>query len=440
MTLDFQFLRMPVGRRLLRLAPLLLPYLGYSLYHLIWSPVLSVNGILRARRRAYKPLLWGRFWGGPRVPKGRSIVMLCGGLGELRLANQFAQEISELHRLPVALLAQTEFNPPPDLHGTLGAAPFNNPFSVLLFLRNSRPMAIFAPEFCDNIHLKFALRVLGIPLVIFNVNTTEREVERLKRFSSWRWQLGGVYVTQNEIQRSRLLRMRVSEDQAFTFGSIGVYLEPPADMPAIRAKWASILGPLPGPVVLAGSTHAEDEAVVVPAWEEFVSRHERATLILAVRNRLRFDEVEAVLRDRGIRVVRRSSGQTAPTGGVFMLDSYGELAEIYCAADVAFIGATYDHWRGGHTSSEALVWGVPLTLGPNFQQHTNVCDVLIERGIARVAHDAAELSQAWTDFVSDPKLREDVANKTADLSQRGRQLGRDLFRSVFPGSAKGVPD
>jgi len=429
--LNCDVLKLGFWARMKRLAPQTLQYLGYLLFHVILSPWLALQGYLRAKRRAYKSVLWGRFWGGPRMP-GRSLVLICGGLGELRLGNQFAREIAGEHDLPVALLVQTEVQAPPDLQGLLGCAPFNSPFSVLLFFLRVRPRYIFAPEFCDNNHLKFWAKARGIPLVIFNVNTTEREVSRLKQWSAWRYQIAGLYVTQNELQRERLLRMRVPWDQALALGSIGVFLDSPAAMGGLRAKWREIVGlsDSHGPVLLAGSTHVEDEEVLFPAWQQFRKAFPSAVLVLAVRNRLRFDEVADRLTSLGESLARRSREERILPGGVYMLDTYGELGQIYSIADLAFVGGTYDDWRGGHTAAEALIWGLPLSFGPNFQQQANVFDVLLPKGIGQVCRGSEELFDTWSRLAEQPGERQRIAKEAEELSQAGREHGRVLFRSV----------
>ncbi len=428
---NIDFLNAPVGKRLNRLAKQYVPYFGYLLFHIVLSPFFAIQGIVRAKRRFYQPILWRRFWGGSKIPRGAT-VLLAGGLGESRIANQLASEIKELVGPQLVILTQNEVPPPPVAHCPFGAAPFNSPLSVLLFLLKSRPRAILAPEFCENIHLKFATRLLGVPVVVFNVHTTEREVSRKKRWSSWRYQLAGMYITQNETHRDRLLAMGVAPDQVVVLGPIGIFLDPRPYPASILQKWKEEVGfgQLPGPVILCGSSHTGDESFSLTAWNIFVAKVPHATLVIAPRNSKRFTKLPDELREAGHLVVCRSSCEPPPAGGIYVLDTHGELADAYSIADVTLVGGTFDAWRGGHTTVEALLWGVPITIGPYFPAQAAVVERLIEQGIAQICHTSEELAAAWMRFATEPGLRESIGEKSKVLSSTERENGRILYKAL----------
>ena len=112
------------------------------------------------------------------------------------------------------------------------------------------------------------------------------------------------------------------------------------------------------PLLVAGSTHAVEEEMLVEAYLAVVARHPSAQLLLAPRHIERADAVEAMVRDRGLTVRRRTATHTpdALRPHVVILDSRGELAAVYEQATVAFVGGTLVP-IGGHNLLEPAVWG-----------------------------------------------------------------------------------
>jgi len=145
---------------------------------------------------------------------------------------------------------------------------------------------------------------------------------------------------------------------------------PPAEPPA----WAGVL---PGPVLVAGSTHRGEDEIVLTAFERARAAIPDLSLILAPRHPERFDEVADLVTARGFRLFRRSAfdgGKPEDTGepGVVLLDAMGELAGAYGAADVCFVGGSLTP-NGGHNILEAVVWERPVLVGPytnNFSEMT----------------------------------------------------------------------
>ena len=133
------------------------------------------------------------------------------------------------------------------------------------------------------------------------------------------------------------------------------------------------------PIIVAGSTLAAEEEQVLDAVR--VSRTvegKDALLVLAPRHPERFDEVARLLTLRGSKFVRRSQWRT--DGGrpeVVLLDTLGELAGVYAAATVAFVGGSLVP-AGGHNPIEPALWGKPVVFGASMENFRSVARALVE--------------------------------------------------------------
>src|SRR5579862_1335065 len=102
--------------------------------------------------------------------------------------------------------------------------------------------------------------------------------------------------------------------------------------------------------------------------------------ILAPRHPERFSAVEKLLAQRQLPFILRSqwmkSPAPIPAGTVVLLDSIGELASIYSLAHVAFIGGGL-FIPGGHNPLEPAQFGVPIVMGPHYENFRGIVGTLL---------------------------------------------------------------
>jgi 3-deoxy-D-manno-octulosonic-acid transferase len=155
------------------------------------------------------------------------------------------------------------------------------------------------------------------------------------------------------------------------------------------------------PLVVVGSTMDGEERLVLDALDLAKGRCQQPFVVLAPRHPERFDAVARLLRDRGVRTVRRSA--IAGSEGEFdllLLDTIGELARAYRLAAVAVVGGSLVT-TGGHNPLEPAVWGVPVLSGPHVENFQEVYREMTAAGGARIVHDAVELGDALVSWLND---------------------------------------
>src|SRR5207244_13235586 len=110
-------------------------------------------------------------------------------------------------------------------------------------------------------------------------------------------------------------------------------------------------------VVVAGSTVRGEEAAVLRAFARVKAALPSALAILAPRQPERFGEVERIAREAGFVTIRRSELpiDAEPRADVVVLDSIGELAQIYQLATAVFVGGSLVDYGGRQLSLPAGV-------------------------------------------------------------------------------------
>jgi 3-deoxy-D-manno-octulosonic-acid transferase len=159
-------------------------------------------------------------------------------------------------------------------------------------------------------------------------------------------------------------------------------------------------------VIVAGSTLRGEEAAVLRAFSSVRTTMPNAMLLLAPRHPERFGEVERLAREAGFLTVRRSELpiDAEPRAEVVVLDSIGELAQLYQLATAVFVGGSLgDH--GGHNILEPAIFGKPIVFGPHMQNFREIAAAFIANGAAVQVQSERDLEHALIALLTDPVRR-----------------------------------
>jgi len=176
------------------------------------------------------------------------------------------------------------------------------------------------------------------------------------------------------------------------------------------------------PVIIAGSTLKGEEEPVIRAFNRVRALGVNALLIIAARHPERFDEVERVCRHEGLTAVRRSELpiDAEPRADAVVLDTIGELAQLYQIATVVFVGGSLVP-AGGHNILEPALYGKPIMFGPYMQNFGEIADAFLTNGAAIQVRSGGELEETMVSLVGDPvrRARVGAAAKALVESNRG---------------------
>src|SRR5204863_8079079 len=158
--------------------------------------------------------------------------------------------------------------------------------------------------------------------------------------------------------------------------------------------------------IFAGSTLRTEEASGLGAFSRIKAAVPSALLIFAPRQPERFGEVERLARDAGLVTTRRSELpiDAEPRADVVVLDSIGELAQIYQLATAVFVGGSLVD-QGGHNILEPAVFGKPIVFGPHMQNFKEIADAFLANDAAIQVHSDHELDDVLLTLVTDPVRR-----------------------------------
>ncbi len=155
-------------------------------------------------------------------------------------------------------------------------------------------------------------------------------------------------------------------------------------------------------MIIAASTLKGEEEPVFEAFQRIRARLPEALLIIAPRKPERFDEVEQLARRGGWNVARRTELRVdaEPRHDVIILDTIGELAQLYQVATAVFVGGSLVD-QGGHNILEPAVFGKAIVFGPHMQNFSEIARAFLERDAAIQVRTPRELEHALLGLLND---------------------------------------
>jgi 3-deoxy-D-manno-octulosonic-acid transferase len=200
--------------------------------------------------------------------------------------------------------------------------------------------------------------------------------------------------------------------------------------------------PLARPVIIAGSTLKGEEEPVIRAFNRVRASGVNALLVIAARHPERFDEVERLCRHEGLTVVRRTELpiDAEPRADAVVLDTIGELAQLYQIATVVFVGGSLVP-AGGHNILEPALYGKPVVFGPHMQNFGEIAETFLTNGAAIQVRTAGEFEETMLSLIGDPVRRARVGAAARALveSNRGaRDRTLAVIRDLLPPDRESV--
>ncbi len=307
-------------------------------------------------------------------------------------------------------------------------------------------------------------RQRGIPVAVLNARISDRSFARMRRAG----RLGrrtlfdpvsrfGVQSPQDE---DRLSSLKAPAEKVVLTGNLKFDTPEPAPVAALEQALRELAAGRP--LLVAGSTMAGEEGIVLDAFERL---GRDAMLVLAPRHPERFDEVWREVEQRSLPARRRSrmpsagvgeqpdehqiglrgvpvgsiealSGRGAsdpagtsspspslsrssPAVRVVLLDSLGELASIYRLASAAFIGGSLVP-TGGHNPIEAARFGVPVIVGPSMENFRRMADDFEAARALTVVGGGEALAEAWRRLLNRPVEAVEQGRRGLEIVSRSR--------------------
>ena len=301
--------------------------------------------------------------------------------------------------------------------------PLDFGFCVRPYLRALRPelVVMAETEFWPNF-LRLSKRS-GARVAVVNARISDRSLPGYLRFRRWlRPVLENIdlFLAQTSEDERRLVEIGAAANRVRVAGNLKFDVTPPVEVPLVAQLREALAKTGAEPVLVCGSTMEGEEPLLMRGFENVLASHPKAVMVLAPRHPERFEKVAGLLQRLGTKYWRRSEWHGEPvSGGVFLLDSIGELASAYSLADLAFVGGSLVA-HGGHNILEPAQFGVAIVTGISYQNFRDIVERFLQNQAVRTV-GAAELPLVFMELVDSPEERKALGQRALETLRQ--QMG-----------------
>lgn len=166
---------------------------------------------------------------------------------------------------------------------------------------------------------------------------------------------------------------------------------------------------LKNPILIAGSTYAEDEKVLFAAYQilrqDLPEDVPQLIIVPHEPTPERITDIRAKLNQQAL-THRCFSALDTDTNlekvDVLIVDTVGILAKLYRLADIAFVGGSFH--GSVHNVMEPAAMAKPVIFGPTIH-NAYEASLLLEKGAAKIVHTPQQLATACTEWMNNEEAR-----------------------------------
>lgn len=196
------------------------------------------------------------------------------------------------------------------------------------------------------------------------------------------------------------------------------------------------------PIIVAGSTHAGEETLLLNSFKAVLEKFPQAKLIIAPRKPVRVPEVAGLAEKSGFSVgYRKALLEADPKDRqqheVVLIDTIGELGRIYAIGDVVYVGGSMIT-HGGHNVLEPAAHAKPIIVGPHMFNFKDSYALLKQHNACRTITNGKELTEALLTILSDDDLRRSMGAGSLEVITGNRGAAKrsiDYLKALLAGDA-----
>ncbi len=377
---------------------------------------------LRARKRKEQPN-WGERQGNLQIPvrkDGKRIWFHAVSVGEVMASLPVLREVRKRlpgHEIVLSVTTssghQTASENAEGLFDHLIYMPIDVARFQLVAMQKVRPSVVVVMETELWFNFLWAAKVFDAKTLLINGRISDRSYPRSKKIAFF-------YKALLKYMDQCLMQTQADADRIKELGGQNIEVfgnckfdQAAEGLDADPGQWRKDLGLRDDKLILViGSTRgSEEETFVLDAVQKVGL--DRLQVIHAPRHLETVADLAKNVQQRFGDVALRSRKETGP---YLILDSYGELSQVYSVADIVIVGGGFSN-LGGQNIIQPLAHGKPVIHGPHMQNFRDVSDAARYFQATMECRTPEELAEGLEKLIESPELRDLMASQAAKLVQ-----------------------
>ena len=392
-------------------------YFYVALFYLL-LPFWAVFHYIRGIKKKDYHARWKEFLGFYAKQHTQQVIWLhASSVGEIEAANVLINYFRDNSSYPVLVTTSTEpgYQRVRSLQGNRiehAYLPLDTPDAIERFLKHFQPRLaiIMETEVWPVLFTKCSKK--SIPLFIVNARLSEKSAKGYRKLRFFLQKvfsrISGVIV-QTEVDARRYQDIGVSAEKITVSGNIKLDMAIPELIKEQALQIKNSLFP-ERLIFVVGSTHQGEEELFLKAYRRLKRQFPALLLILVPRQPKRADEITKLCLAEKLNVVRRTESKPCTASiDVFLVDTIGELKQMYAVADCSFVAGSMVP-IGGHNIFEPILLDVPVLFGPYMKNSELLAQQLLKAKGAVQCFNVVDIVNSVALILSQAREKELIVN------------------------------
>jgi len=188
-------------------------------------------------------------------------------------------------------------------------------------------------------------------------------------------------------------------------------------------------------VIVCGSIHKDEEAIIIDSYVLVKKSVKESVLIIAPRYIEDLTDIKRKLTEKGLSYkLRTDPVKEGEQPEVIIINTYGELFNIYNIASITFCGGSFIPNEGGHNPIEPAAWGKTVLYGPSMDDFEDAKNMLEKTGGGITVENGNDLAGKLISLLSDKKSLDfhgEQAKKAAELLSEATEKYTDVIFNIL---------
>ena len=395
----------------------------YQTLFLLLLPFLLINIIYKGlKNKTYLAQFSNRLGFGFNLSRKSNsnnlIVIHAVSLGEVIGISNLVTKIDSSYDVMITVNTATGFEKANELFGSnhkVMYAPWDFFLFVKKFLKDVRPVCILLFETEIWPYLIHESRVSGVEVFLLNGRLSvksEKNYKKVKPLITKALNNFSKVFVQTSIHAQRFQGLGLPKDKVMVVGSMKYDIEP--------NKIQNLGNTLPDEVILAASTHKEEDEIVIEAFKDLKKEKLfQGHFVLAPRHPERAKELQNICLKFGMNSRLYTDKQSFVDVDITIINVIGIMNDLFQRSRVTFMGGSLVK-RGGHNLIEPAYFGSPILLGPHTFNFEEIVDEFISSDAALRVENKTELVNAYRDVIQDKNLASSLSSNAKNIIKKRR--------------------
>lgn len=287
--------------------------------------------------------------------------------------------------------------------------PYDLVWSVRKIIRSVNPVALILVESDIWPNFIYEMKRREIPFILVNGRISPRSFSGYRCVSFFMKRVFSNISTicaQTEMDANRFVAIGAAPEKVHVTGNIKFDQEPVFASYEEIGELRASLGIAPtAKVLVAGSTHEGEEVILLRCLEALRGSFPDLVLVVVPRDPGRANMVQEMFEQTGFLALLRTeldSMDMKSTPEVIIVNTIGELRQLYAMADVVFVGKSLVN-LGGQNPLEPAALKKPILFGPHMFNFKLIAEDLVREGGALEVANEEELLEYLRCLLFDAK-------------------------------------